>query len=355
MSTGLHAETNAEMRVDERAVMQAQVVNELGMPDVLRYETVDAPTPGEGQVRIEMRAAGVNFPDGLIVAGTYQTKPELPFVPGSEAAGVIAAVGPGVTGLSVGDRVLAFTGIGGYAEQVVAAADMTFPIPDAMTFVDAAGFPVTYGTSYHGLVDRANLQAGETLLVLGASGGVGLTAVEIGKALGARVIAAASSDEKRALCVDRGADVVIDYSAGGLREALAEHAPGGIDVVYDPVGGEHAETAVRALAWGGRYLTVGYASGDIPKIGLNRLLVCSGSVLGVLWGAWARRNPAKNAQNMAHLFTWYEAGRLRPHVHEVRPLVDAVAALTTVMERRALGKVILTADATPPTSNDRSE
>lgn len=333
--------------------MRAQIVRELGTPATLTLEELSALTPGAGQVLIDMEAAGVNFPDGLIVAGTYQTKPELPFVPGSEAAGVVAALGDGVTGLAVGDRVLAFTGMGGYAEQVLASVDMTFPIPDAMPFPDAAGFPVTYGTSFHGLVDRAQLAAGETLLVLGASGGVGLTAVEIGKALGARVIAAASSPEKRALCLDRGADEVIDYSEGDLRTQLAELAPGGIDVVYDPVGGEHALTAVRSLAWGGRYLTVGYASGDIPKVGMNRLLVCGGSLLGVLWGAWARRNPVKNAQNMTQLFQWYEEGRLRPHVHAVRPLTEATDALETVMGRRALGKVILTAADAAPAQQER--
>jgi len=325
--------------------MRAQIVRELGAPEMLSFDELDAPVLGQGQVLIEMHAAGVNFPDGLIVAGTYQTRPELPFVPGSEVAGVVTAVGEGVTGLAVGARVLAFTGMGGYAEQVVVAAEMTFPIPDAMTFVDAAGFPVAYGTSFHSLVDRADLRAGETLLVLGASGGVGLTAVEIGKALGARVIAAASSEEKRRLCLDRGADEVIDYSGQELRDQLARLAPGGIDVVYDPVGGDHAETAVRALAWGGRYLTVGYASGAIPKVGMNRLLVCGGSLLGVLWGAWARRNPSKNAQNMTRLFGWYVEGRLRPHVNEVHPLSDAPTALNAVMDRRALGKVILTSSA----------
>ncbi|WP_313354718.1 NADPH:quinone oxidoreductase family protein [Microbacterium sp.] len=321
--------------------MRAHIVHELGGPEVLSWDEVDDLVPGPGQVLVETRAAGVNFPDGLIVAGTYQTKPALPFTPGSEVAGVVAALGEGVTGLTVGTRVLAFTGMGGYAEQVVVAADMVFPIPDAMTFVDAAGFPVTYGTSFHALVDRAGLQAGETLLVLGASGGVGLTAVEIGKALGARVIAAASSPEKRRLCLDRGADEVIDYSEGDLLQMVKERAPGGVDVVYDPVGGDHALAAIRALAWGGRHLTIGYASGDIPKVGMNRLLVCAGSLIGVLWGAWARRNPADNARNMHRLFGWYEEGRLRPHVNEVHPLADATTALDVVMGRRALGKVIL--------------
>ncbi|GAA4487827.1 NADPH:quinone oxidoreductase family protein [Microbacterium panaciterrae] len=335
--------------------MRAQVVHRLGDPDALSFEEVDAPVPGPGQVLIAMHAAGVNFPDGLIVAGEYQTKPALPFTPGSEAAGVVSAVGEGVTTLTVGTRVLAFTGMGGYAEQVLVSADMVFPIPDGMTFHDAAGFPVTYGTSFHALVDRAGLQAGETLLVLGASGGVGLTAVEIGKALGARVIAAASSAEKRRLCLDRGADEVIDYADGDLQVQLKQLAPDGVDVVYDPVGGDHAQTAIRALAWGGRYLTIGYASGDIPKVGMNRLLVCAGSLIGVLWGGWARRNPAQNARNMARLLDWYDEGRLRPHVNEVHPLADAAAALKIVMSRRALGKIILSAEAAGSRHDERDE
>lgn len=335
--------------------MRAHVVHELGGPERLSWDEVDDLVPGPGQVLVETRAAGVNFPDGLIVAGTYQTKPALPFTPGSEIAGVVAAVGDGVADLTVGDRVLAFTGMGGYAEQVVVAADMVFAIPDVMTFIDAAGFPVTYGTSFHALADRADLQPGETLLVLGASGGVGLTAVEIGKALGARVIAAASSPEKRQLCLDRGADEVIDYSEGDLQQMLKEIAPGGVDVVYDPVGGEHAQSAIRALAWGGRYLTIGYASGDIPKVGMNRLLVCAGSLIGVLWGAWARRNPVGNAQNMQRLFGWYADGRLRPHVNEVHPLSAAPTALEVVMGRRALGKVILTSDALDDARIERSK
>ena len=321
--------------------MRAQVVRRLGDPGVLSFDEIEDPHPGPGEVLIDVHASGVNFPDGLIVAGTYQTRPELPFIPGSEAAGVVAGVGAGVTALAAGARVLAFTGMGGYAQQVLVAADMVFPIPEEMKFIDAAGFPVAYGTSFHALVDRADLQRGETVLVLGASGGVGLTAVEIAKALGARVIAAASSEQKRRLCLERGADEVIDYSGGAMQEDLRRLVPGGVDVVYDPVGGEHAQAAVRALAWGGRYLTVGYASGDIPKVGMNRLLACGGSLLGVLWGAWARRNPASNAQNMARMLEWHRQGLLRPHIHAVHPLADAAAALETVMERGALGKVIL--------------
>ncbi|CAM2957838.1 NADPH:quinone oxidoreductase family protein [Prescottella defluvii] len=322
--------------------MKVQLCEVLGEPDVLRYTDVEDPVVGPGDVLVEVYAAGVNFPDGLIVSGSYQTKPALPFVPGSEAAGVVRAVGADVTGIGVGERVLAFCGMGGYAELVTVPATMVFPVPESMSFVDAAGFAVTYGTSYHGLVDRAALAPGETLLVLGASGGVGLTAVEIGKALGARVIAAASSADKLALCREHGADEVIDYAADDLTTRLKQVAPDGVGVVYDPVGGEHAQAAVRALAWGGRYLTVGYASGDIPKVGLNRLLVTEGSVHGVLWGAWARRNPDRNANNMRRLFDWYDRGALRPHISGTYPLADASAALDVVMGRRARGKVILT-------------
>lgn len=322
--------------------MKVQLCEVLGAPEVLQYRDIADPEPGPGEVLVEVHAAGVNFPDGLVVSGNYQTKPALPFVPGSEVAGVVRAVGANVDGVGVGARVLAFCGMGGYAELVTVPAAMVFPIPDSMSYVDAGGFVVTYGTSYHGLVDRANLTAGETLLVLGASGGVGLTAVEIGKALGARVIAAASSPDKLALCRDHGADELIDYSADDLKTRLAQVAPGGIDVVYDPVGGEHAQAAVRALCWGGRYLTIGYASGDIPKVGMNRLLVSGGALHGVLWGAWAKRNPEHNAANMRRLFDWYDRGALRPHVGETYPLADAAAALDVVMGRRARGKVVLT-------------
>lgn len=322
--------------------MKAQVCESLGEPDVLRYTEVDAPEPGPDEVLVEIHAAGVNFPDGLIVSGDYQTKPTLPFIPGSEASGVVRASGREVTGLEPGTRVLLFCGMGGYAEQVVVPATMVFPIPESMSYVDAAGFVVTYGTSFHGLVDKAALGASDTLLVLGASGGVGLTAIEIGKALGARVIAAASSADKLAVCRDHGADELINYSDDELKSRVRELAPDGVDVVYDPVGGDHAQIAVRSLAWGGRYLTVGYASGDIPRVGMNRLLVTSGALHGVLWGAWAKREPEQNTANLRQLFDWYDQGRLHPHVSETYPLAEASAALNVVMGRRARGKVVLT-------------
>ena len=322
--------------------MRALICGRLGEPGVLEHGELPDPVAGPGQVVVDVEAAGVNFPDGLMVAGKYQTKPELPFVPGSEVAGTVRSFGAGVTGLRVGQRVTAFCGIGGYAEQVAVAAGQVHGTADAMTVVDAAAFPVAYGTSYHGLVDRAALTEGETLLVLGAAGGVGLTAVEIGRALGARVIAAASTDDKLALCGEHGADDLVNYRDVDLKTALDELTGGaGVDVVYDPVGGAAAETAVRKLAWGGRYLTVGYASGDIPRVGMNRLLLNEGNLLGVLWGAWARRNPDHNAANMQQLMDWHAQRLLRPHIGGTWPLAEGAAALDTVMGRSALGKIVL--------------
>ncbi|GLZ42873.1 NADPH:quinone oxidoreductase [Actinokineospora sp. NBRC 105648] len=303
----------------------------LGGPETLVRTELPDLVAGPGEVLIDVRAAGVNFPDGLMVAGRYQTKPELPFVPGCEAAGVVKAVGAGVD-LQPGARVAVFCGIGGYAEQVVVPAARVYPIPDTMDFADAAVLPVVYGTSYHGLVDRARLEPGESLLVLGAAGGVGLTAVQIGAALGAKVTAAASSPEKLRLCADHGAHELIDYDR--IREGV-------YDVVYDPVGGEAAEVAVRALAWGGRYLTVGYASGTIPKIGLNRLLLKEAALLGVLWGEWAKRNPEADRANMAQVVAWCGAGVLKPHIGASYPLADAATALDLVLNRGALGKTVL--------------
>lgn len=325
--------------------MKAHRVRELGSPDVLTWTDGPDPVAGPGEVVIDVRAAGVNFPDGLMVAGEYQTKPELPFTPGSEVSGVVAELGYGVTGLEVGTRVLAFCGMGGYAEKVALDAARVFALPEAMPFVEAAGFSVTYSTSYHGLVDKADLRAGERLLVLGAAGGVGLTAVEIGRAIGAEVIAAASTDDKLATCRSRGASELVNYADGDLRGGLdAAGGKGKVDVVYDPVGGDVARSAIRALNWGGRYLTVGYASGEIPKVGMNRLLITSGALLGVLWGAWAKRNPEANGANMRRLLAWYAEGRLSPHIDRAAAFDKAGEALNIVMQRQAVGKVILTRD-----------
>jgi len=258
---------------------------------------------------------------------------------------VVHAVGPGVTGLTEGTRVLAFTGHGGYAQEVIADAASVVALPGQMDFVTAAAFPITYATSYHALKDRGQLRSGETLLVLGAAGGVGLAAVEIGKVMGARVIACASSDEKLALAHEHGADALINYVASDLRERIREVTGGrGIDVVYDPVGGGYAEPALRSLAFGGRYLVIGFASGEIPKIALNLLLLKVVSMLGVFWGAFAKAQPQRNAANLAELLAWYTAGRLRPHVSATFPLERYRDALDAVVQRQVLGKVVLVVD-----------
>ena len=322
--------------------MRAVLARAFAPLEELALEEVPAPSPGAGQVVIAVRACGVNFLDGLIVQGKYQTRPPLPFSPGAEVAGVVSAVGAGVTGVSAGERVLAVPGYGGYAEQALAEAASLIRLPAAMDFTTAACFPVVYGTSLHALRTRARLEAGESLLVLGAAGGVGLTAIEIGRLLGARVLAAASSAEKLALCRERGADELINYAAGDLREQVKALTGGkGVDVVYDPVGGAYAEPAVRSLASGGRYLVIGFASGDIPRVPLNLLLLKQAAMLGVFWGAWARAHPAANAADFAQLFAWHAAGRLRPHVSARFPLERFREALNTVVERRAQGKVAL--------------
>lgn len=323
--------------------MKALVCNELGTPDSLDFEEWQALTPADGQVLIEVHAAGVNFPDGLLVEGTYQTKPPLPFIPGSEVSGTIAELGPGVEGLTVGQRVMAFTTRGGYATTALAPAHHVYPIPDELSFIDAAILPVAYGTSYHGLVDRGRVQPGETVLVLGASGGVGLSAVAIAKAKGARVIAAASTPVKLEVAKEHGADELINYQTEDLNERLKELTNNaGVDVVYDPVGGDYAQTVVRRLAWAGRYLTVGYAAGPIPKVGMNRFLLKEGELLGVLWGAWAERNPEHNQKNMAELADLVASKRIRTQVHGTWPLSEGAQALETVMSRGVVGKCVIT-------------
>jgi NADPH2:quinone reductase len=269
----------------------------------------------------------------------------VPFSPGGEVAGVVSAVGAGVTGLETGTRVLAFTGHGGYAEQVTADAASVIALPEQMDFVTAAAFPITYATSYHALKDRGQLRSGETLLVLGAAGGVGLAAVEIGRIMGARVIACASSEEKLALAREHGAGALINYMGADLRERIRELTAGkGVDVVYDPVGGGYAEPALRSLSPGGRYLVIGFASGEIPRIALNLLLLKVVSMVGVFWGAFAKAQPQRNAANLAELLTWYTQGKLRPHVSATFPLERYREALDAVMQRKALGKVVLVID-----------
>ena len=322
--------------------MKAVLAKTFGPPEQLVLEELPARQAGPGEVVIAVKACGVNFFDALIVQGKYQTRPPLPFSPGGEVSGVIRAVGEGVKGLETGMRVLAFVGHGGYADEVVTDAANIIALPAQMDFVTAAAFPITYATSYHALKDRGQLRSGETLLVLGAAGGVGLSAVEIGKIMGARVIAAASSEGKLAVAREHGADLLINYGASDLRERLREATGGkGVDVAYDPVGGAYAEPALRSLAAGGRYLVIGFASGEIPKIALNLLLLKVVSLVGVFWGAFAKAQPQRNAANMAELLDWYTQGRLRPHVSATFPLERYREALDAVMQRKALGKVVL--------------
>ncbi len=321
--------------------MRAVICHEFGPIENLVVEDQADPVPGPGEVLIDVRAAGVNFPDGLMVRGDYQVKPPRPFTPGTEVAGLVAAVGADVRALSVGQRVVSLCGMGGFAERVVAAQDRTLPIPDAMDFATAGGFMLVYGTSMHALADKARTRAGETLLVLGAAGGVGLAAVEIGAAMGLRVIAAASSDEKLALARVHGAEIGINYGTADLKSELKRLVPGGVDVVYDPVGGPMTEAAVRGMAWGGRLLVVGFANGEIPKLALNLLLLREGEAIGVFWGAFTQRDPARHAQNTAQLMAWFTEGKLRPHVGGAYPLDRVREALGDVMERRAQGKIVL--------------
>jgi NADPH2:quinone reductase len=321
--------------------MRAVLCKSFGPPENLVVEDVPSPVPGAGQVLINVAACGVNFPDVLIIENKYQTKPPLPFSPGGEIAGTIAALGDGVTGFKVGDRVIASTGWGGFAEQVVVETRRLLPVPEGMPLTTASAFVMTYGTSHYGLKNRANLQPGETLLVLGAAGGVGLAAVELGKAMGARVIAAASNAEKLAVCKEHGADEIIDYSSEDLRERLKVLAPNGVDVVYDPVGGPYSEPALRSIAWEGRFLVIGFAAGEIPKIPLNLALLKSCQIVGVFWGAFTMRDPAGNQANLKELADWYLAGKLKPLVSASYPLERAADALNDMANRKVKGKVVL--------------
>ena len=323
--------------------MKAVLCRRYGPPSELVVEDVPSPEPGEGQVLVAVHAAGVNFPDTLIIQGKYQFKPEPPFSPGGEVAGIVRAIGPGVTGIATGDRVIAATTWGGYAEEVVAEAKRIIPMPEGMDFDTAATFVLTYGTSHHALKDRAALQPGETLLVLGAAGGVGLAAVELGKAMGARVIAAASSDDKLATCRAHGADETINYAREDLRQRIKALSDGrGVDVVYDPVGGDLSEPALRGMAWNGRFLVVGFAAGSIPSIPLNLALLKGCAIVGVFWGAFTRNEPRRNEANLQELLGWFKAGKVRPHISARYPLERAADALRDVMERKVKGKVVLT-------------
>ncbi len=324
--------------------MKAVVCKEFGPVDRLVLEDVPDPVAAAGEVVIDVRAAGVNFPDGLTVRGEYQMKPPRPFTPGNEVSGVISAVAPDVTTRRVGERVVALCGLGGFAEKATAMADRVVPIPDSMDFNTAGGLMLVYGTSLHALRNKARLKAGQTLLVLGAAGGVGLAAVEMGRAMGARVIAAASTDEKLALALHHGAEMTINYGATDLKAELKRLVPAGVDVVYDPVGGALTEAAVRGLGWGGRLLVVGFANGEIPKLPLNLLLLKEAEAIGVFWGAWTQRDPAGHSANVAQLMQWFAGGEIRPHIGGVFPLSQAKDAISAVMDRQARGKIVITTE-----------
>ncbi len=323
--------------------MKAVLCKAFGPPESLVVEDVPSPRAGAGEVVVSVKAASVNFPDVLIIQNKYQFKPPLPFSPGSELAGVVKEVGPGVEAFKAGDRVIAFTTYGAFAEEVKTDASRLLPLPAKMSFEEGAAFLLTYGTSDHALRDRGALKAGETLLVLGAAGGVGVAAIEIGVALGARVIACASSEEKLAVCRQHGAHETINYATEDLRERIKSLTGGkGVDVVYDPVGGPFAEPAFRSIAWRGRFLVVGFAAGDIPKLPLNLPLLKGASVVGVFWGDFARREPRAFADSVAQLGRWYSEGRLKPHVSATFPLERAVDALKQMAARQVKGKVVLT-------------
>ena len=312
-------------------------------PDALTWKDVPTPEPKAGEVRVTIRAASLNFPDLLIVQGKYQMKPALPFVPGSEYAGVIDAIGEGVTHLALGDAVAAFGGLGGFATHACVDAALVMPLPKGFAFEDAAAFICTYGTTHHALLDRAALKPGETVLVLGAAGGVGTAAIQIAKAAGARVIAAASTDEKCAFCRELGADASINYSSGALREELKALTGGkGPDVVYDPVGGDLAEPVFRSIAWRGRYLVIGFAQGGIPSLPLNLALLKGASVVGVFWGDFARREPKNNARALAELASWYAQGRIKPVIDQTLPMSALPEAFARMGSRQVRGKLVLT-------------
>lgn len=325
--------------------MRAILCSDWGEPATLTLGDAPSPVAGPGEVTLRVRAAGVNFADIVMVRGQYQEKPTLPFSPGLEAAGEVLTVGEGVTGIAPGDRVVAVPGIGAFAEEVVAPADGVFPLPEGMDFTTAAAFPIAYGTSHLALTDRGALQAGETLLVLGAAGGVGLTAVECGKALGATVIAAASTAEKLDLAKAHGADHGINYVDEDLRASVRKLTNGrGVDVVYDPVGGDAATAAMRSLARRGRLLVIGFAAGDVPQFPANYLLVKHISVVGVYWGSYRRNEPELFRASFDELAKWYAEGRLKPHVSQVFPLARAAEALGVLEGRKATGQVVIDID-----------
>ena len=323
--------------------MKALLCKQFGPPESLVLEDVPSPRPGAGEVVVSVKAASVNFPDVLIIQNKYQFKPPLPFSPGSELAGIVKEAGPGVTSAKPGDKVIAFTAFGAFAEEVKTEAARLLPMPEGMSYEEAASFILTYGTTDHALRDRAQFKAGETLLVLGAAGGVGVSAIEIGKALGARVIACASSAEKLEVCRQHGADETINYAVEDLRERIKALTDGkGVDVIYDAVGGAYTEPAFRSIAWRGRHLVIGFAAGEIPKLPLNLALLKGASVVGVFWGDYTRREPKSFAESARQLARWYQEGRLKPHVSATFPLAKAADAMNLLASRKAKGKVVVT-------------
>lgn len=329
--------------------MKAMLSTAPGGPETLEWTDLPNPAPKKGHVRIAVKAAGVNFPDTLIIQDLYQIKPPRPFAPGGEVAGVIEEIGEGVEGLAVGDRVIAMPGFGGFVTQICVPASTCLKMPGAMPFDEAACFVFTYGTSHHALKDRAEIKAGETLLILGAAGGVGVAAIELGKAAGARVIAAVSSEDKAAFCRDLGADETIVYPRDMDRDAQKALSgeikkiagPGGVDVAYDAVGGDYAEPVIRSMAWAGRFLVVGFPAG-IPKIPLNLTLLKSCQIVGVFWGASIHRDPAGHMKNMGELFDLYAKGLVKPRISANFAMQDAAKALDMIADRKVLGKVVLT-------------
>lgn len=322
--------------------MKAVLCKSYGPPENLVIEDIEPLKPGPDQVVVGVKACGVNFPDTLIIEGKYQFKPELPFSPGGEVAGVVKALGEGVEHIRLGERVIAFTGWGGFAEEVLADAKALIPIPDQMDFATASAFVMVYGTSHYALRDRAKIQPGERLLVLGAAGGVGLAAVELGKAMGAQVIAAASSDEKLAICREHGADEGINYTSEDLKERLKTLTAGkGVDVIYDPVGGPYSEIALRNMAWEGRHLVIGFAAGEIPRIPLNLTLLKGCSIVGVFWGSFTSRDPHRNQEHLHELISWYLEGKIRPRISATYPLERVADALNDMLTRKITGKAVL--------------
>ncbi|HBC18070.1 MAG TPA: NADPH:quinone oxidoreductase [Alcanivorax sp.] len=321
--------------------MRAILCKELGPANTLVIDDIPSPEPGKGQVKVRVKAAGLNFPDTLIIEGKYQIKPELPFSPGGEMAGEVLAVGDGVQRFKAGQRVMGLTGYGAFAEEILVPENQLIPVPDGMNDHTAAAFSMVYGTSYHALKQRANIQPGETLLVLGASGGVGLAAVELGKAMGATVIAAASSAEKLEVAKEAGADDLINYADEDLKDALKQRYPKGVDVIYDPVGDRFTEAAIRNMAWNGRLLIVGFAAGDIPKIPANLALLKGCSIIGVFWGAFTQKEPQTNIQNIMELMQLFNQGKINPRISQVFPFEEYEQALAALTSRTAKGKVVL--------------